>query len=68
MIWRSLVAHISRNYMYRTMIQEAHGKFDGLYSLYSGDDYFTHYAPEDEDPGYIGMKDPRLAVAKCTPC
>ena len=67
MIWRSLMAHISRNCMYRTMIHEAHGEFDGLYSLYSGDDYFTHYALEDEGPAYIRMKDPLPTVAECTP-
>lgn len=59
-------SHIAE--VYQTMIQEAHGEFDGLYWLYVGDDYFTHYVAEDEDPSYIGMKDPRPIVAERIPC
>lgn len=58
-------SHIAE--VYQAMIQEAHREFDGLYWLYVGDDYFTHYASADEDLSYISMKDPGPTVAERIP-
>ena len=49
------------------MIDNANFDFEGLFWLYCGDDYFTHYNPTDKDPSYIGPKDPPPTVAENTP-
>ena len=38
-----------------------------LFSVYCGDDYFTHYDPTDGDPSYDGLKDPWPTVAETIP-